>query len=170
MVSYYKTCLGIKRISQEPVSHYLSGIAHEGTAIDLGCGTGEKTDELSHLGFSAIGVDISGAAINIARQRYPNTKFLKIDLETYGPPPLPTKLTIDCYTYNYIQDKEKYLNLIHQNTEYFLIQYFSKHKGRQKLQVAERDIELATSRFRKVDQWINKLSFGVETTTLLLER
>lgn len=47
--------------------------------LDLGCGTGWFTEQLSHLG-PATGIDLSERAIEVARFRYPHLSFIAGDL------------------------------------------------------------------------------------------
>jgi SAM-dependent methyltransferase len=51
-----------------------SGI-NDGLVIDLGCGSGIWAAELSRHGYDVLGIDISGAMIEIARTRVPKAKF-----------------------------------------------------------------------------------------------
>ena len=50
--------------------------------LDLGCGYGFYTDYFRGIGANAIGVDGSVKMIEIARQRYPLTKFSVMDITT----------------------------------------------------------------------------------------
>ena len=47
----------------------------EGRVVDLGCGSGIWAKELANAGYQVIGVDISPAMIELARQRVPNAEF-----------------------------------------------------------------------------------------------
>ena len=51
-----------------------SGIA-EGLVVDLGCGTGLLARELIDAGYGVLGIDISGAMIEIARERASEAEF-----------------------------------------------------------------------------------------------
>src|SRR5262249_43106923 len=51
-----------------------SGIT-DGLVVDLGCGSGIWARELADSGFRVIGVDISPAMIQLARQRVPEADF-----------------------------------------------------------------------------------------------
>jgi SAM-dependent methyltransferase len=48
---------------------------HTGLIVDLGCGGGLSARAFSQAGYRVLGVDISPAAIAIARQRVPDAKF-----------------------------------------------------------------------------------------------
>jgi len=50
------------------------------TVLDLGCGNGALTNELSRSGFSMTGMDASHTAIRIAQEQYPTIQFLKRDV------------------------------------------------------------------------------------------
>ncbi len=52
---------------RESVATYFKS-THAKTALDLGCGTGSTAFELSKLGFSVVGVDISETAIKMANR------------------------------------------------------------------------------------------------------
>lgn len=47
----------------------------KGLVVDLGCGTGIWSRELSRAGYRVLGIDISPAMIEIARKRVPRGKF-----------------------------------------------------------------------------------------------
>jgi len=49
------------------------------TVVDLGCGNGVITNSLAEKGFSVIGIDGSKEMIEIARNRYPDIKFIYSD-------------------------------------------------------------------------------------------
>ena len=51
-----------------------SGI-DDGLVVDLGCGTGLLARELIYAGYGVFGVDISGAMIELARERAPEAVF-----------------------------------------------------------------------------------------------
>lgn len=43
--------------------------------LDLGCGTGDLTYEISKLGANVMGIDLSSTMIEEAKKKYPNIKF-----------------------------------------------------------------------------------------------
>ena len=54
--------------------------------LDIGCGTGRPVcSELANAGHDVLGIDISGAMIEDAKQKVPNAKFSKEDLLEYNP-------------------------------------------------------------------------------------
>jgi SAM-dependent methyltransferase len=48
---------------------------HTGLIVDLGCGSGLSARDFTQAGYQVLGVDISPAAIAIARQRVPDAEF-----------------------------------------------------------------------------------------------
>jgi 2-polyprenyl-3-methyl-5-hydroxy-6-metoxy-1,4-benzoquinol methylase len=63
--------------------------------LDFGCGVGYGTEHLASRALAADGVDISGTAIDYAKQRYsaPNLRFFVADLTG----PLPDELVLESY-------------------------------------------------------------------------
>lgn len=45
--------------------------------LDLGCGNGSFTNFLANQGFEAVGIEESASGIEIARQTYPNCRFIR---------------------------------------------------------------------------------------------
>jgi SAM-dependent methyltransferase len=62
------------------------GIA-EGLVVDLGCGSGIWARALVDEGFDVLGVDISAAMLEIARERVPEGTFVQASLFDVGLPP-----------------------------------------------------------------------------------
>lgn len=54
-----------------------------GLALDLGCGTGENSLMLNERGWQVTGVDWSGYAIELARQRVGGAVFICADMRTW---------------------------------------------------------------------------------------
>ncbi|MFI9534319.1 class I SAM-dependent methyltransferase [Nocardia fusca] len=48
-----------------------------GPVADIGCGPGQVTAQLHALGLSAFGVDLSSAMVALARQAYPDLRFVQ---------------------------------------------------------------------------------------------
>ena len=55
--------------------------AKKGTVLDLGCGNGSLSHELSKLGFEVYGVDRSDSGIQIAQEAFPEVQFALGDVE-----------------------------------------------------------------------------------------
>jgi SAM-dependent methyltransferase len=55
--------------------------------LHLQCATGESTSELAELGAFVTGVDISGEALEVARERWPDIAWVQADVQD-----LPTEL------------------------------------------------------------------------------
>ncbi len=49
--------------------------------LHLQCATGESTAELAELGAFVTGVDISGEALDVARERWPDIAWVQVDVE-----------------------------------------------------------------------------------------
>lgn len=75
------------------------GIDH-GLVVDLGCGSGLLSHELAAAGFEVLGIDISEAMINIARQRVPSAHFRQESiLKTELPPCVAVVAIGECFNY-----------------------------------------------------------------------
>lgn len=59
------------------------------SVLDLGCGNGALTKKLCDMGLNAIGLDSSEDLLKIARELYPNIKFIKADATDFS---LKTKM------------------------------------------------------------------------------
>ena len=85
-------CLSQFYASQENFTHYASVIERKlksgrrkiqrlkkycsrGRFLDIGCSTGANVEAAYRLGFESSGIDLCGAAINLARDKFPNNKF-----------------------------------------------------------------------------------------------
>ena len=64
-----------------PVKHLVKSLGKRGTVLDLGCGNGSLSHELSKLGFEVHGIDRSESGIQIAREAFPQVQFLLGDVE-----------------------------------------------------------------------------------------
>jgi SAM-dependent methyltransferase len=69
-----------------PVRHALADLTDK-RVLHLQCGTGEATAELSELGGVVTGVDVSGDALEAARERWPSILWVQAD-----PQALPREL------------------------------------------------------------------------------
>lgn len=50
------------------------------TALDLGCGAGSEVAYLAGRGFTALGVDLSAAAVVLARRQHPHCTYVQADV------------------------------------------------------------------------------------------
>jgi SAM-dependent methyltransferase len=71
---------------EEPPMRMLIKTLPPGTVLDAACGTGRYAGMLADLGHEVIGVDQSGAMLDIARKKLPSARFLEGDLTAL---PLP---------------------------------------------------------------------------------
>ncbi|MEL7244697.1 MAG: class I SAM-dependent methyltransferase [Cyanobacteria bacterium J06573_2] len=76
-----------------------------GLVIDLGCGSGLWIQELVKSGYQTIGIDISEAFINIARQRVPEADF-RVDSLFNAEIPHCNAVTSIGECFNYLFDSE----------------------------------------------------------------
>ena len=53
------------------------------SVVDLGCGNGQLTKQLSDMGMEVIGVDESEEMISLARKSYPEIKFVHADATSF---------------------------------------------------------------------------------------
>jgi SAM-dependent methyltransferase len=76
-----------------------SGTDH-GLVIDLGCGSGLLAKELSASGYDVLGIDISGAMLDIARKRVPTARFRQESLLKARLPPCVAVAAVgECFNY-----------------------------------------------------------------------
>lgn len=52
--------------------------------LDIGCGSGIKSDFFTKKGFNVLGVDLSENMVDIARKNYPKSRFEVGDIENLG--------------------------------------------------------------------------------------
>ncbi|XVQ87845.1 methyltransferase domain-containing protein [Microbispora siamensis] len=60
-------------------SYELLGLAAGSRVLDVGCGAGLAVAEMAALGAEAIGLDVAGQAIEVARSRHPGLEFRQAD-------------------------------------------------------------------------------------------
>jgi 2-polyprenyl-3-methyl-5-hydroxy-6-metoxy-1,4-benzoquinol methylase len=63
----------------------LGDLSPEATVLDAGCGRGVFTAFLHTRGLQAVGIDLSGTAIALARQQYPKVHFAVTSVEEKFP-------------------------------------------------------------------------------------
>lgn len=81
-----------------------SAIDH-GLVIDLCCGTGFLAQELAGVGYEVLGIDISGAMLDIARERAPSAHFRQESILKAELPPCVAVAAIgECFNYLFDED------------------------------------------------------------------
>jgi predicted TPR repeat methyltransferase len=79
--------------------------------IDLGCGTGWLASILGHIG-PTLGVDLSDAAIQEARQKYPYVRFLQADLLAWqDPQENEFDIVVSQEVIEHFEDQKEYVDL-----------------------------------------------------------
>ena len=61
------------------IEDFASNFAPNSTIVDLGCGSGYITEFLTKKDLNAIGIDFSSEMIKIAKEKYPNNRFILDD-------------------------------------------------------------------------------------------
>ena len=76
-----------------------------GTVIDLGCGSGLLARELAAAGYGVLGIDISEALLNIAKERVPTAHFRQESILKAELPPCAAVAAIgECFNYLFDED------------------------------------------------------------------
>ena len=81
------------------------------SVLDLGCGNGALTKQLSEMGVRAIGLDESGAFLQTAKQAYPDLEFIQADATEFA-----LREKVDAVFSNAVFhwiEREQQLSLIH---------------------------------------------------------
>lgn len=83
----------------------------EGIVVDLGCGSGIWTRALADSGYEVVGVDLSPAMIEIARQRVPEAKF---HVQSFVEFPIPVCRAVTALgeVFNYLFDPKNSLRTL----------------------------------------------------------
>ena len=97
------------RVDAGPRSHYLSVLAElvepGATVLELGCGTGLVTRELTKR-FGVVGVDFSTACLDLARRRAPDACYLQADITGLGIRPGTVDAVVAFYSLIHIPREE----------------------------------------------------------------
>ena len=74
---------GYTEESEEPsLGEFLSLLPPGGRVLDLCCGTGYDCKRLHERGYKAVGIDLSGDCIRLAREKNPGIPFYEADMLT----------------------------------------------------------------------------------------
>lgn len=84
------------------IAEWLSANPGRGrTAIDVACGLGDHAEALTRAGYATTAFDVSGKAVDWARQRFPESKVDYLTADLFDPPPAWAggfDLVNECYT------------------------------------------------------------------------
>jgi SAM-dependent methyltransferase len=87
-----------------------------GLVVDLGCGSGLSTEQLVGAGYRVLGVDISNAMIEIARNRVPQAEFQVESLFQVNIPKCSVIVSIgECFNYLFDPSNDQKLFQVFQN-------------------------------------------------------
>ncbi len=77
-----------------------SGGLQRGLVVDLCCGSGHLSQSLSDAGYDVLGVDISGAMVEMARERVPEGRFVEGSILSLDLPPCVAVAAVgECFNY-----------------------------------------------------------------------
>lgn len=76
-----------------------------GMAVDLGCGTGQRTDALRARGFTALGLDIDAGRVASARARFPSCAFDVADVTALPLPDAACEVVFSCSVLQYVDQR-----------------------------------------------------------------
>jgi SAM-dependent methyltransferase len=80
-------------------------VIDQGTVIDLGCGSGLLARELAAADYGVLGIDISEAMLDIARERVPTARFRQESiLQAELPPCVAVAAIGECFNYLFDED------------------------------------------------------------------
>lgn len=86
-----------------------------GLIVDLGCGTGLSAQMLDRAGYEVLGIDISEAAIAIARTKVPRAEFRVASLFSTPIPPCNAVIAIgECLSYAFVDNSDTVLDSLFQ--------------------------------------------------------
>src|SRR5688500_1540655 len=85
------------------------GGIRKGRVIDLGCGSGLWARQLVNAGYEVLGIDLSAALIDLARQRVPEGEFITRSFLEADLPPCEAVTSLgECF--NYLFDERNNLS------------------------------------------------------------
>ena len=77
-----------------------------GTVVDLGCGSGLLASELAAAGYEVLGIDISEALLDIAKERVPTARFRQESILKAELPPSCVAVAAIGECFNYLFDED----------------------------------------------------------------
>lgn len=81
--------------------------------IDLGCGTGEHVEALRRLGYDMLGIDNSSFMLDVAKKRFPNSKFQLGSMQDFKVNNHYDALICLYGTFNYLITSQEIQNTFH---------------------------------------------------------
>lgn len=129
LVSSHKDRYIIKQLSEGNIN-----LNNSSNILDIGCGTGNMTNELYNSGMvNVIGLDISKSMITQARKKYPDRTFVRGDAlnRVLFPPNMFSHILCDYFTYYYISNKHLFFKNCYywlRPDSYLLIHLVDKYK------------------------------------------
>jgi SAM-dependent methyltransferase len=76
--------------------------------LDMGCGTGWFTEELTRIG-EATGIELSEAAVSLARSRYPHATFIAGNVLAVALPAAHFDVVVSLEVIAHVEDQNRYL-------------------------------------------------------------
>ena len=76
-VESYAAEVGLRPVEAAMIDEFFP--APPARVLDLGCGAGRTTVGLVRRGFTAVGIDLSRALLDVARSRFPGLEFVEMD-------------------------------------------------------------------------------------------
>ena len=129
LVSSHKDRYIINQLSEGNIN-----LNNSSNILDIGCGTGNMTNELYKSGMvNVIGLDISKSMITQARKKYPDRTFVRGDAlnRVLFPPNMFSHILCDYFTYYYISNKHLFFKNCYywlRPDSYLLIHLVDKYK------------------------------------------
>lgn len=62
------------------IDEFLNLLTKGGKILDVGCGVGVDANHMVSKGFNVIGIDLSDEMLKLAKRKFPNIKFEKLDM------------------------------------------------------------------------------------------
>jgi ubiquinone/menaquinone biosynthesis C-methylase UbiE len=87
------------------VYRFIRQFAAQKDVLDVGSGTGYGTAHLAEVAKSAVGVDISEAAVKWAKKRYPSVTFVRMDAQCLEFPDRSFDLIVSTENFEHLSDQ-----------------------------------------------------------------
>ncbi|MFD1485153.1 class I SAM-dependent methyltransferase [Lacticaseibacillus baoqingensis] len=84
-----------------------------GRVLDIGCGTGELSQELTEAGFDVVGIDQSEAMIAVAMAHYPAVEFKVADILDYGGKPAQYDVLFSNACFHWVRAQDRLASVMH---------------------------------------------------------